>query len=389
MLKFILLFTPIYVSLFWMFLLHILPTTRNYAKRFMGKFMLTCVFLYTGHFFYFEQLSDILRWYDPIYQLASMLVYPLFYIYFRLLLLEIRFSWKKHLPYLIVPFLIFIVYASTAYTLPGDIFINWLYNKGIPSSTPEIKFLNGLHILIRLVFILQVILTLIGNLSMIHNFRVKAIQFYSDIWEIRSVRVVMLNILMVTCGVASIILSVLGRYFFVSEMTGLSLASLIFSFSLFIIGILGIQQKAINPSLTDAPDAPSSNFLEEYSAGNKQALMEKIQKLFVRDRIYLNNKLTIQDVAQMVGTNRTYVSSIVNQNVGVNFCSYVNNFRMEELERQILECPEQTNQNLAESCGFGSIDSLKRAVHAKTGLSVTAWKTSIKQKHRGTSDFED
>jgi AraC-like DNA-binding protein len=378
MLKFILLFTPIYVTFFWALLLHILPGGRNYAKRFMGKFMLTCVFIYIGHFLYFEQLTGILRWYDPIYQLASLLVYPLFYIYFRLLLLEIRFQWKKHLPYLIVPFVAFVVYSIAAYSVPGDTFVMWLYHKGLPSDAPGISFLNILFVVTRIIFILQVALTLFGNLMMIQNFRIRAIQFYSDFWEIRSIRVVILNSLMILCGFASIALSILGRFFFVSEFIGLSIASVIFSLSLFAIGLLGIQQKTINPSLSEANAMPNQT-IDECTASNKQALMDKINRLFVRDRIYLNNKLTIQDVAQLVGTNRTYVSSIINQNVGVNFCTYVNNFRMEELERLLKSCPEMTNQNVAEACGFGSIDSLKRAVHNKTGLSVTAWKTKLRK----------
>lgn len=379
MFKTILLLSPIYVTLFWTLLLHFTPSCNSHAKRFLGKFMLTCVFLYVGHFLYFNQLTEVLRWIDPFYQLASLLVFPLFYIYFRLLMLEHRFSWRKHGIYLAAPLLFFIIYAYCVYSLPLDCFAKWVYKKGQPTDCTSVRILNGMYLLIRILFIGQVVFTLVGNLIMIRNFRVKAIQFYSDFWEIRSIKVVFLNIIMVVSGISSIVLSALGRAFFISEILGLTLASIIFSTSLFVIGWLGIQQKVINPTLEEPTDK-DREIPDELAAGGKQALMDKINRLFVRDKIFLNTKLTIQDVAQTVGTNRTYVSSIINQNFGVNFCTFVNNYRIKELEHLLAEQPSLTNQALAEASGFGSVDSLKRAVHAKTGLSVSDWKTTLTNK---------
>ena len=233
-----------------------------------------------------------------------------------------------------------------------------------------------MHFIIPMVFIIQVILTLVGNLLMIRNFRIKAIQFYSDYWEIRTLRVVTLNIVMFICGISSIILSFLGRYYFYDELLGLLFASIIFSVCLFFIGWLGVQQKVINPTL-EKNVVNSVDETDETNAGYKQRLLDKINNLFIEDKIHLNSKLTIQDIAQSVGTNRTYVSSIINQHFGVNFCTFVNNHRIHELETLIAHSPELTNQALAEICGFGSVDSLKRAVNNKTGLCVTAWKSSL------------
>lgn len=380
MLKTILLLTPIYVTFFWTILLHVAASNTNHAKRFLGKFMLACIFVYIGHFLYFNHVHTIIVWYEPFYQLFSLLVYPLFYIYFRLLMLDLRFEWKKHVYFLIVPFILFAIYLMAAYSLPKSELLYWIYNKGMQSDNQTIQLLNVLRKIICLVFVLQVVLSIIGNLTMIRNFRLKAIQFYSDYWEIRSVRVVMLNILMVICSVSSIVLSVLGRTFFSNELVGLTLASFIFSISLFIIGWIGIQQKVINPNLVENLNSEFTPMDGEMLDAGKQVLAEKINKLFVVDKVYLNNKLNIQDVAQFVGTNRTYISTIINNRYGINFCTFVNNHRLQELDRLLTEQPEMTNQSLAESCGFGSVDSLKRAVNQKTGLSVSAYKKMLIRK---------
>lgn len=380
MLKTILLLTPIYVTFFWTILLHVAARNTNHAKRFLGKFMLACIFVYIGHFLYFNNVYSVIVWYEPFYQFFSLLVYPLFYIYFRLLMLEVKFEWKKHIYFLITPFILFVLYFIAAYSLPKSDFLYWIYNKDVPSENQNIQILNVLRKINCIVFVLQVVFSIIGNLSMIRNFRLKAIQFYSDYWEIRSVRVVILNILMVICSVSSIVLSVLGRKYFTNELVGLTIASVIFSISLFIIGWIGIQQKVINPTLTENADPESITMDVEMLDAGKMLLAEKINKLFVCDKVYLNNKLNIQDVAQHVGTNRTYISTIINNRYGMNFCTFVNNHRLEELERLLKNRPDMTNQNLAESCGFGSVDSLKRAVNQKTGLSVTAYKRMLFKK---------
>ncbi|NDP21902.1 MAG: helix-turn-helix transcriptional regulator [Paludibacter sp.] len=97
--------------------------------------------------------------------------------------------------------------------------------------------------------------------------------------------------------------------------------------------------------------------------------------MFNEQKVYLNNRLTIVEIAQLVGTNRTYVSTMINQNFNENFCTFVNNYRLEELNLVIKKHPEFTNQLLAESCGFGSVDSLKRAVKSKTNKTLQTWKT--------------
>lgn len=95
---------------------------------------------------------------------------------------------------------------------------------------------------------------------------------------------------------------------------------------------------------------------------------------FEEEKIYLNSQLNIMDLVQAVGTNRTYISSIINQHYNQNFCSFVNSYRINELESVLMNNPDYTNEILADSCGFGSLNSLKRAIFAKTGMSLSDWK---------------
>lgn len=378
MIKTILLLTPVYITFFWSILLNFYVGNSSSAKRFLGKFMLACMVVYLTHFMYYSHLMKLVRLIEPLYMFASLSVYPLFYIYFRLLFVEKYFSFRKHGIYLLLPTLLSLVYLIAAVSLPKEVFFQWLYKlEQIPEFT-GLKILNILNVFVSVVYIGQVIFIVTANLRLINAHQKKARNYFSDFYEIRSLNVVVLNIVLVVCGLSSIILSILGRGYFISEMLGITLASVIFSTTLFAIGWLGLRQNAVNPTFDLIEDQPQPlEEMEDFQIDHKQQLMDKITDLFWNDRIYLNTKLTIQELAQTVGTNRTYVSSIINQHYGVNFCTFVNNFRVEELEHLLKNHPEYTNQLLAESCGFGSVDSMKRAVYSKTELTVTQWKDNL------------
>jgi YesN/AraC family two-component response regulator len=186
----------------------------------------------------------------------------------------------------------------------------------------------------------------------------------------------LLNLTLVITAFSSISLSALGKYFFLSEEIGLILASAIFSSMLFMIGWLGFKQKSLHP-IPENLQQTASELPEELSTQKYKQLLNRLTTLFEENKLYLNPNLTIQDVALAVGTNRTYISMLINQHFHQNFCSYVNDWRVEALKQCLLSHPDYTTHLLAETGGFGSVDSMKRAVLHKTGKNFQHWKRDI------------
>ena len=91
----------------------------------------------------------------------------------------------------------------------------------------------------------------------------------------------------------------------------------------------------------------------------------------------MNENLNIMDIANLTGTNRTYISHLINQYYQQNFCTFVNTFRIKEVKSYIKSDPTCTNNILAEKCGFSSTDSLKRVVKNLTGMTVTELKNDL------------
>lgn len=376
MLKHILLLTPIYVTLFWSITLN--TDSRRYSnpRLFLGKFMIFTVIIYVSHFLYFESFPNLYTLIDPLYQLASLIVFPMYYIYFRLLTVDIKFRFKTHYKYLVAPVILFVLYCLGLTFTPQNEYREWIYNRNFESATFGIRYYKLIYLLIRITFLVQVVASVTGNFLLIRKHGKKAEQFYSDIFDSSTKQVKILNSSMIITGVASLVLSALGRNFFEEEITGIAIASVVFSTMLFIIGRLGDKQKSLNPTF-EYNNILDTNLNSEISIGAQKNILDKILILFNEHKVYLDSKLTIQDIAQSVGTNRTYISTIINQQFNLNFCTFVNNFRVTELEKIIFEHPEYTNQSYAETCGFGSVDSMKRAVLAKTEMPLLAWKKHV------------
>lgn len=378
--KQILLLTPIYVTFFWAITLNSGSQKYHNPRSFLGKFMIFAFVVYLSHFFYFSPLPTIYAFIDPFYQYASLLVFPLYYIYFRLLTIDNEFSLKSHFKFLAAPTLLFVLYSIGVLFTNYDDFKLWLFNRNLDINSSGIRYLKVIHLLIRITFLIQVVAVLVGNSLLIRKYGQKAKQYYSDIEDSSTNKVRILNFSMVVTALASLIIAALGRSFFIDEIVAITIASVIFSSMLFVIGWLGDRQKSLNPSYEKM--ILEHNFCEEPDLTKvvQNELTNKILYLFRDKKIYLNSALTIQNIAQAVGTNRTYVSTVINQHFDQNFCTFVNSFRIDELTAVVKQHPEYTNLELAESCGFGSIDSMKRAIAAKTGLTFQEWRLETLQR---------
>ena len=93
-------------------------------------------------------------------------------------------------------------------------------------------------------------------------------------------------------------------------------------------------------------------------------------------RLYLENDLTLQMLAQAMGTNRSYLSQYFSRQ-GVTYNTYINGLRINHF---ISRCRELSAagqdipiQQLALESGFGSYRTFSRVFLQRTGKSVTVW----------------
>ena len=111
---------------------------------------------------------------------------------------------------------------------------------------------------------------------------------------------------------------------------------------------------------TDPVDSPNT----EYSGDTLgQALkIRHLEAYMHKNKPYLNPKLKITEVVRELNTNRTTLSLLINRTYGMNFCRYVNRFRLKEFE-EIKSNPKNVNlskQELVIKAGFSDYRGYRR-----------------------------
>lgn len=383
MLETIIYLNPVYVTLFWAVILNISRINSTPAKSFLGKFMIFAFIIYLSHFIFYYPFVEIYALIDPLYQFSSLMVYPMYYVYVRLLTVDKSFSLKIHGRYFLIPTALITAYIIGILLSDFQDYKYWLFHRSSTDLSLNISFLKPVYLIIRIVFVIQLFYLMYASAKKLNKYKDQAGQFYSDYEDGKNINVTMINISMLITGVISIIIAVLSRDFFIEKPFLLIFPSVSFSVLLFIIGYLGILQKPVNPTfeiqLNELTEVENENGNENGNKDNNynKELLIKILDLFENQKIYLTNDLNIVHLANITGSNRTYISQIINQHYQQNFCSFVNSYRIRAVKDLIKSDPHCTNQLLADKCGFSSTDSLKRVVKSQTGMSVTDLKNVI------------
>ena len=93
-----------------------------------------------------------------------------------------------------------------------------------------------------------------------------------------------------------------------------------------------------------------------------------IDKVMSENRYYQDNTLTLQKLAQHLGTNRQYLSNHINQELHTTFYDYINDFRLKEV-KALLDSKDTESQHsledLAMMAGFNSYATFLRSFKKK------------------------
>lgn len=115
----------------------------------------------------------------------------------------------------------------------------------------------------------------------------------------------------------------------------------------------------------------------------------KIRQLFDRmcvkmldERLYTQKSLTVEDMAAMLGTNRSYLSKAVNTYAGVSFNAYLNSLRIKE-SIKILSDPENDMpiKQVADEVGYSNMTSFYNNFVKETGIPPSKFRSESQNIH--------
>lgn len=385
---FVLLLTiPVFVSLFWAAVLHTLDQPDQLPKRMIGSFFLIASVIFFSNLLYFGEFKNLYAVVDSFFILATVVVHPIFYIYFRLLTVDPKFDIKKHGKYFVPGLIVFFLYLGGAISIGFNAYKEWLFTSTSALPVTSQKYMDAICLSSRVLFLFQAILAIKANIQLIAKFGKKARNFYSNPENTHTKYAYMVNYIMIAIAVVSIVDVVLGRESVKASPEGIMIQSFVYVALIFVLGFLTHQQEILNPfydttedsDLDDEDDEPENIIKADivFESSADQILHEKINQLFQDPKFFLNPNLTINEVASVVGTNRTYISGFINKYYGQNFCAFVNKFRYNHVLKIVRRYPDTSLFELSETCGFGSTDSLKRSIHHVTGMRIKEWRTAV------------
>ena len=97
-----------------------------------------------------------------------------------------------------------------------------------------------------------------------------------------------------------------------------------------------------------------SNLKKTTQESQDKSVYLGIEKQFIGTQVYLNNRLTLTDLSELTGYSNNQISAALNQVAGKCFYDYVNEYRIEEAKRIMLDSPSKAIVDIAIAAGFNS-----------------------------------
>lgn len=355
---------PVFIPLVISLILFTSAKRENKPKIFLSLAMLNVAFVFFGNYLYFAHHLQFYSLLHGFHIFAVLAIYPSLYIYF-LLLIAPNISHKK-LALHFIPALIFLglsdaiffpfltikerIYFLGEYRLHPTFDTIWLKALWI------IRYLNVTVIFVQIPFYSYKIY----KLQKEHN-RV-IVNSFSSPWEVNMNWLRILNFTLIASGFACIFFYSINPQKLFGDERYLTYPFYLLSIVISIIGVFGNNQQLI---FKPEEEIYSEEIQEhERSLPNDLFALElkaRLEEYFRTEKPYLKPDLKIWEVCSELGSNRTYISNLINAEYKINFCQFVNSYRIRHATELMQGDSKIKAEEIAVLSGFGSLASYHRA----------------------------
>ena len=331
MLSQIFILLPMLVCLFWGVAIFVtLCETRKLHYAVLTLFMVVATLLYWGHSIYFFHDAPLIPLSDTVYTFCNLAVYPMFLCY----IISLTTNGKKIisafvrwlLPSFICTVLVGVTYAGMSDEELSEFTDSYLYMASLDNFQGMPFVMAKLHILRRLVFIVQMPFVVVSGLRHIRRFNKLVDSLYADTEHksLYSIHVVLY--LFLAISLLSIVCNILGRKVIVTSTWILTVPSIMFSALLYGFGYIGhlqafsfadiqndIEGTGEQESVADMKDVEADdNILNidhkdvnvETNTGSRPSeLRQRIERVMKDDKLFLTPNLKLVDLVKKLGTN--------------------------------------------------------------------------------------
>ncbi len=142
-----------------------------------------------------------------------------------------------------------------------------------------------------------------------------------------------------------------------------------------------------NRELIKAERAARKQELEKLETKSEQVItgeeniLAGLYKLLDEQKIYLKPQISQKEVAEILETNTSYLSRVINKNFNLNFNNLINKYRVEEVQRLLSteNARVLTIEAIAKESGFHSKSAFQSAFKKFTGMTPSAYLREVRR----------
>ena len=111
-------------------------------------------------------------------------------------------------------------------------------------------------------------------------------------------------------------------------------------------------------------------------ANPKKAFIETLRPRvteWIQEKSYLQEQFTIDDLATRLYTNKTYLSTFIKEEFGMNFSSWIASLRLKEAKKMMSEHPDARLKDIAYNVGFSSLPYFSSVFAKSEGVTPSVW----------------
>lgn len=357
---------------------------QSKPKKSLSDYILMVFTLLLGAIFFDQYLRNTNFYqlhpqYWGITYCFPILTAPLLYFYV-VLISQPEQKFKSWFWLLILPFFVFLTYyLATYYFLPADKKSSYFQ---LATTKPWAMIYAGEFFLV----LSGPVYSVLGLFRLKRHIKnIEGNFSYTAGIDLSWLKVILIAI--VAVNVVGVLLNIFSDiYPLFTYQTGDNIMHSINVFLIFFIGYYGFKQAIIYPSVNLNSDLKQKEqidelLLAENSETNPKYLKSGLQKndvdgyysaliqLMDSEKLFLDSRLSIKTVADKLGISVNHLSQVINQQSGKNFFRFINEYRVDEAKKLLLD---QSNQKytilaIAYDCGFNSKSSFNTIFKQYTG----------------------
>ncbi len=161
---------------------------------------------------------------------------------------------------------------------------------------------------------------------------------------------------------------------------------IVFSSITYFLGYFAMSQPEVfkHPDLEEEEEEeelPEKETVVQLPNNELSPIKQKLKRLMDKEKPYLNPKLTLGELAEMMDTNTHTLSRVINEGFGKNFFDFVNSYRVEAFKKLVADDAHkhQTLLGVAMEVGFNSKTAFNRSFKKMTDMTPGKYLKSLEE----------